>query len=95
MKNEDIIEDVITGEPTLWLNPLVIVPKDEYNIRMCVEQDLFYCENKIPGSYGRQFACVKTERLKHFYKTRHDVSVSSDRIQSRLDLLQLFHQILA
>ena len=25
LKNEDVIED-ITGEPTTWLNPLVIVP---------------------------------------------------------------------
>ena len=36
MENEGIIEDV-TGEPTPWLNPLVIVPKDEDNIRICVE----------------------------------------------------------
>ena len=36
LENEGIIEDV-TGEPTLWLNLLVIVPKDEDNIRICVD----------------------------------------------------------
>ena len=36
LENESIIED-ITGEPTPWLNPLVIVPKGEHNIRIYVD----------------------------------------------------------
>ena len=36
LENEGIIEDV-TGEPISRLNPLLIVPKDEHNIRICVE----------------------------------------------------------
>ena len=36
LENEGIIED-ITGEPTPWLNPLVIVPKGEHNIRIYVD----------------------------------------------------------
>ena len=36
LENKGIIEDV-TGEPISWLNPLVIVPKGEHNIRICVD----------------------------------------------------------
>ena len=36
LENEGIIED-ITGEPTSWLNLLVIVPKGEHSIRICVD----------------------------------------------------------
>ena len=38
LEREDIIEDV-TGEPTHWLNPLVIVPKGDKgdNIRVCID----------------------------------------------------------
>ena len=35
LANKGIIEDV-TAEPTPWLNPLVILPKREYNIRIRV-----------------------------------------------------------
>ena len=36
LENQVIIEDV-TGVPTQWLNSLVIVPKGEHNIRICVD----------------------------------------------------------
>ena len=36
LEKEGIIEDV-TEEPTSWLNPLVIVPTGEDNIRICVD----------------------------------------------------------
>ena len=36
LERENIIEDV-TGEPTPWLNPLVIVPKGDNKIRLCVD----------------------------------------------------------
>ena len=36
LERENIIEDV-TGERTPWLNPLVIVPKGDNKIRLCVD----------------------------------------------------------
>ena len=36
LEEEDIIEDV-TAQPTPWLNPLVMVPKGEDQIRLCVD----------------------------------------------------------
>ena len=36
LENGDIIEDV-TGEPTPWLNPLILVSKGENNIKTCVD----------------------------------------------------------
>ena len=36
LENEGIINDV-TGESTPWLYPLVVVPKGEQNIRVCVD----------------------------------------------------------
>ena len=36
LEKEGTIEDV-TEEPTSCLNPLVIVPKGEHNIRICVD----------------------------------------------------------
>ena len=33
----DIIKD-ITNEPTPWLNPLVVVPKGENDVRICLDE---------------------------------------------------------
>ena len=36
LENGGIIQDV-TGEPTPLLNPLVIIPKGDHNIRICID----------------------------------------------------------
>ena len=56
LENEGIIEDV-TGEPISGLNPLLIVPKGEHNIRICVEVSAANKAIMIPYSYARRFAC--------------------------------------
>ena len=42
LENEGIVE-VVAGEATPWLKPLVIAAKSDHNIRICVEMRV---ENK-------------------------------------------------
>ena len=79
LKSEGIIEDV-TGEPTPWLNPLVIVPKGEHNTRICVHMraaNKTITRTRYPSSTVDNLL-VKLKGSKNFTK---------------LDTISAFHQI--
>ena len=79
LENEGIIEDV-TGEPTPWLNPLVIVPKDEDNIRICVEMRT---ANKAIAR--KQYPTPTVDDLL--------VKLKGSKSFTKLDMASAFHQI--
>lgn len=81
LESEDIIEDV-TGEPTDWLNPLVIVPKGDKdgNIRVCIDM---------------REANKAITRTRYPTPTVEDllVKLKGSAVFSKLDLVSAFHQI--
>ena len=79
LENEGIIEDV-TGKPTPWLNPLVIVPKGEHNIKICVDM---------------RAANKAITRTRYPTPTVDDllVKVKGSKIFTKLDMAPAFHQI--
>ena len=79
LENEGIIEDV-TGEPTPWLNPLVIVLKGEHNIRICVDM---------------RAANKAISRTQYLTPTVDDllVKLKGSKFFTKLDMASAFHQI--
>ena len=79
LENESIIEDV-TGEPTPWLNQLVIVPKGEHNIRICV--DVRAANKTITRT---RYPTPAVDALL--------VKLKGSKIFTKLDMASAFHQI--
>ena len=73
------MEDV-TGEPTPWLNPLVIVPKGDQNIKMCVDM---HAANKA------------ITRTRYPTPTVDDLLTKpkSSKILTKLEMTSAFHEI--
>jgi len=74
-----IIEDV-TNKPTPWLNPLVIVPKNDGGIRLCVDMR---CANKA------------IQRTRYPTPTVDDLKtkLQGSEIFTKLDMRSAFHQL--
>ncbi|CAB3999011.1 Retrovirus-related Pol poly [Paramuricea clavata] len=80
LEHDDIIEPVPDTEETDWISPLVIVPKKDDNIRLCV--DMRAANNGI-------------ERVRHPIPTVKDVSLELNdaKFFTKLDLTQAYHQL--
>ena len=79
LQNDEIIELVPETEETAWIFPLVIVPKKDNNIRLCV--DMRAANNAI-------------KRVCHPIPTVKDISLELNgaKFFSKLDLSQAYHQ---
>ena len=79
LERAGIIEDV-TDEPTPWLNPLVIVPKSDGSIRLCVDMR---CANKA------------IKRTRYPTPTIDDLKckLRGANIFTKLDMRSAFHQL--
>ena len=75
----DIIEDK-TNEPTPWLNPLVVVPKAENNVRICLDM-----RNANTAIERTRFSLPTVDEL--IVKLRNATRFS------KLDLNKAFHQL--
>ena len=80
LEHDDIIEPVPDTEETDWISPLVIVPKKDDNIRLCV--DMRAANNAI-------------KRVRHPIPTVKDVSLELNgaKFLTKLDLTQAYHQL--
>ena len=77
---EDIIERVPDMEATEWISPVVIVPKKDDSIRLCVDM---------------RAANTAIKRIRHPIPTVHDISLELNGANffSKLDLMQAYHQL--
>ena len=80
LQQEDIIEKVPETEGTDWISPIVIVPKKEDNIRLCVDM---------------RAATTAIKRVRHPIPTVKDISLELNgaKFFSKLDLSQAYHQL--
>ncbi len=80
LEQEDIIEKVPENTPTEWVSPVVIVPKQDNKIRMCVDM---------------RAANTAIKRTRHPIPTLESVSteLNGTCIFSKLDLCQAYHQL--
>jgi hypothetical protein len=78
LEDSDVIEKV--QGPTLWVSPLVVVPKANSDIRICVDMR---CANKA----------VQRERFPMPNIEEIIQQMNGSSVFSRLDLSQSFHQI--
>ena len=80
LEHDDIIEPVPDTEETDWISPLVIVPKKDDNIRLCV--DMRAANNAI-------------KRVRHPIPNVKDVSLELNgaKFFTKLDLTQAYHQL--
>ena len=80
MENNDIIERVPENQPTPWVSPIVVVPKKDGNVRLCVDM---------------RMANEAIKRVRHPIPTVEDISLELNGAQwfSKLDLSQAYHQL--
>ncbi|XP_057292552.1 uncharacterized protein K02A2.6-like [Hydractinia symbiolongicarpus] len=79
MEKAGIIEDV-TNEATPWLNPLVIVPKPEEGVRICL--DMREANKAINRT---RYPTATVEDLK--------IKLSGSKVFTKLDMRSAFHQL--
>eukprot|EP00794_Sanderia_malayensis_P021168 gene21168-biopygen14712 len=77
---QDIIEKVPENEQTDWVSPIVIVPKKEGEIRLCVDM---------------RAANTAVKRIRHPIPTVKDISLALNGSQyfTKLDMSQAYHQL--
>ena len=80
LQQQDIIEKVPDTEETDWISPIVIVPKKDDNIRLCIDM---------------RAANIAIKRVRHPIPTVKDVSLELNgaKFFSKLDLSQAYHQL--
>ena len=80
LEREDIIEKISEDTPTDWVSPVVIVPKQDDNIRLCVDM---------------RAANTAIKRTRHPIPTVEAVSLELNGacIFSKLDFSQTYHQL--
>ena len=80
LKHDDIIEKIRENTPTEWVSPVVIVPKQNNNIRLCVDM---------------RVANTAIKRTRHPIPTLESVSMELNGASffSKLDLCQAYHQL--
>ena len=80
LENNDIIERVPENQPTPWVSPIVVVPKKDGNVRLCVDM---------------RMANGAIKRVRHPIPTVEDISLELNGAQwfSKLDLSQAYHQL--
>ena len=77
---EDIIEKVPENEQAEWVSPVVIVPKKNDAIRLCIDM---------------RVANKAIKRIRHPIPTAKDISIelNGSTIFTKLDLNQAYHQL--
>ena len=77
---QDIIERIPDTEATEWISPVVIVPKRDDNIRLCID---------------KRAANTAIKRIRHPIPMVHDISLELNGANffSKLDLTQAYHQL--
>lgn len=80
LEHGDIIEKIPENKPTEWISPVVIVPKQKNNIRLCVDMCV---------------ANTAIKQTRHAIPTLGSVSVELNGASflSKLDLCQAYHQL--
>ena len=80
LEHDDIIEKIPDNTPTEWVSPVVIVPKQNNNIRLCVDM---------------RVANTAIKRTRHPIRTLESVSMELNGASffSKLDLFQAYHQL--
>ncbi len=80
LENSDIIERVPESQPTPWVSPVVVVPKKDGGVRLCVDM--------------RQ-ANSAINRVRHPIPTVDDIRLELNGAKwfSKLDLCQAYHQL--
>ena len=80
LEKQDIIEKVPDHEHTDWVSPIVVVPKKDGKIRVCVDM---------------RAANTTIKRVRHPIPTVKDVSLelNGSKFFSKLDMSQAYHQL--
>ena len=80
LEKQDIIEKVPDTEHTDWVSPIVVVPKKDGRIRMCVDM---------------RAANTAIKRIRHPIPTVKDISMELNgaKFFSKLDMSQAYHQL--
>eukprot|EP00794_Sanderia_malayensis_P019767 gene19767-biopygen16415 len=80
LESQDIIEKVPDTESTDWVSPIVVVPKKDYKIRVCVDM---------------RAANTAIKRIRHPIPTVEDISLNlnGSKFFSKLDMSQAYHQL--
>ena len=80
LRDEDIIERVPDTEATESISPIVIMPKKDDNIRLCIDM---------------RAANTAIKRIRHPIPTVHDISheLNGAKFFTKLDLTQAYHQL--
>ena len=80
LEQDDIIEKIPENTPTEWVSPVVVVPKQNNNIRLCVDM---------------RVANTAIKRTRHPIPTLESVSMELNGASffSKLDLCQAYHQL--
>ena len=80
LESQDIIEKVPESEHTDWVSPIVVVPKKEGKIRICVDM---------------RAANTAVKRIRHPIPTVKDIALELNGAKyfSKLDLAQAYHQL--
>ena len=81
LEKEGIIERVPENQPTLWVSPVVAVPKSDGTITLCMDMRM--------ANQAIQRAC-------HLIPTVEDISLDVNQAKyfTKLDLSQAYHQLL-
>ena len=66
LENNDIIERVPENQPTPWVSPIVVVPKKDGNVRLCVDM---------------RIANQAIKRVRHPISTVEDISLEFNGAQ--------------
>ena len=80
LESQDIIEKVPESEHTDWVSPIVVVPKKDGKIRICVDM---------------RAANTAVKRIRHPIPTVKDIALELNGAKyfSKLDLAQAYHQL--
>ena len=80
LQDEDIIVRVPDTEATEWISPIVIVPKKDDNIRLCIDM---------------RAANTAIKRIRHPIPTVHDVTheLNGAKFFTKLDFTQAYYQL--
>ena len=80
LETQDIIEKVPDNEHTDWVSPIVVVPKKDNKIRVCVDM---------------RAANTAIKRIRHPIPTVKDISLelNGSKFFSKLDMSQAYHQL--
>ena len=83
LEKEGTIERVPENQPTPWISPVVVVPKSDVLVRLCVPLDMRIANQAI-------------QRVRHFIPTVEDISLNLNQSKyfTKLDLSQAYHQLL-